>query len=287
MTKKILILGYKSYVATGLAEQLQKAGFDVDCFSRGEYGKAGNIILGDILHLSSNDYFSASYDIVLNFILLKNSNIENNIKYIAEVVAFCKTKNVKRLIHISSISVYSNNAGYVNENTSIETDISGKGLYSSQKIGIDKFLQNQKDLPFEICFVRPGFVVSDVVKSPLSGIAIKLPMNFCVLLGNRKTTLPLVERDTLQKALVEITQKEQNKNVYLLLRNDKGTKYKYVKEHFGYYIFTLPKSLILFAAKTLKFCKILNYTKYQQIKGLFKSTCFDSSATEKELRITF
>jgi nucleoside-diphosphate-sugar epimerase len=285
MYKKILILGHRAYIAAGIIEKLEKAGFEVTCFSRGLCKKTGNIITGNLENLDTNPYFAENYDIVLNFILLKNQHIEDNIKYIKNVVELCKAKQVERLIHISSISVYSNEAKYINEESDIENNMEGKGLYSSQKIAIDKYLSGLKKLPFEICFVRPGFVVSADIQSPLSGIAVKLPFNFCVLLGNRKTSLPLIERDVLQTALVEIAKKNEILQTYLLLKNDKGTKFSYIRQNFQFHIITVPKSLLLFAAKFLNIIKILNTKKYKQIKGLFKDTWYDSLNSEKDLKI--
>jgi hypothetical protein len=134
--------------------------------------------------------------------------------------------------------------------------------------------------------VRPGFVISETIKSPLSGIAIKLPMNYCLLLGNKKTSLPLIDRNVLQMALVQIIKSKQLMDTYLLLKNNKGTKYHYVKT-FNLRIIPLSKRFVLFAASILKGIRILNLSKYQKIKGLFKDTHFDSSVSESVLGIRF
>jgi nucleoside-diphosphate-sugar epimerase len=287
MNEKVLILGYKSYISLGLVEKLQKAGFQVTCFSRGEKQRIDNIITDNVFNLTSNLLFDNTYDIVINFILLKNQNVTENIRYIKTVKDFCELKNVKRLIHMSSISVYNNNEKYVNETTPIETNILDKGMYSAQKIEVDKYLLSINNPSFELCLVRPGFVVSDEIKSPLSGIAIQLPLNYCLLLGNKSTSLPLMERDGLQTALVEIIRKKQLQKVYLLLKNNKGTKYRYIKDRFHFKVISLPKSLILFTALILRHISVLDFSKYQKIKGLFKDTYFDSSQSERELNLKF
>jgi NAD dependent epimerase/dehydratase family enzyme len=287
MNKKVLILGYKSYISSGLIDKLQKAGFQVTCFSRGEEQKKDNIITGNVFNLSSNRLFDDYYDVVINFILLKDKDIAENIRYIESVSTFCELKNVKRLIHISSISVYANNEKYVNETTPIETNSLGKGTYAAQKIEVDKYLLSVNNPSFELCLVRPGFVVSDEIKSPLSGIAIQIPFNCCILLGNKSTSLPLIERNILQTALVEIIRKEQIQRVYLLLKNNSGTKYQYVKDIFHFKVISLPKFPVLFAASTLKCISVLDFPKYQKIKGLFKNTYFDSSQSEEALGLKF
>jgi nucleoside-diphosphate-sugar epimerase len=288
MNKKILILGHRSYISLGLIEKLQKEGFQVTCFSRGEKEqKTENIITGNVFNLALNQLFDDSYDIVINFILLKDKDVTENIRYIKSVKDFCELKSVKRLIHISSISVYSNDERYVNEKTPIEANILGKGAYSAQKIEVDKYLLNIHNPSFELCLVRPGFVISDDIKSPLSGIAVRLPLNYCLLLGNKSTSLPLIERDVLQTALVEIVRKKQIQKVYLLLKNNKGTKYRYIKNTFRFKVICLPKLTVLFAASVLKCINVLNSSKFKKIKGLFKDTYFDSSQSEEELGLKF
>jgi nucleoside-diphosphate-sugar epimerase len=287
MNEKVLVLGHRSYISLGLIDKLQEAGFQVTCFSRGKEQKTGNIITGNVFNLTSNHLFDDKYDVVINFILLKDKDVAENIRYIKSVKDFCELKNVKRLIHISSISVYANDEKYVNEATPIETNIHGKGMYSAQKIEVDKYLSSINNSSFELCLVRPGFVVSDEIKSPLSGIAIQLPLNHCLLLGNKSTSLPLIERNILQTALIEIIRKKQIQKIYLLLKNNRGTKYNYVKDTVHFKVLYLPKLPILFAASILKCIRLLNFSKYQKIKGLFKDTYFDSSQSEKELGLKF
>jgi transcription termination factor NusB len=287
LNNKILVLGHRAYISLGLVDKLQNEGYNVTCFSRGEEQKNGNIITGNVFKLTSNTLFEEHYDVVVDFILLKDRSVSENIEYIKALIAFCVQKKVKRLIHISSISAYANDEKYVNEITSIETNILGKGTYSAQKIEVDKYLLNINNPSFELCLVRPGFVVSDEIKSPLSGIAIQLPLNYCFLLGNKSTSLPLIERGVLQTALLEIIRKKQILKVYLLLKNNKGTKYKYVKNTVHFKVIPLPKLPVLFAASMLKYIRVLNLSKYQKIKGLFKDTYFDSSQSEKDLGLKF
>ncbi|GHT50820.1 hypothetical protein FACS189440_18910 [Bacteroidia bacterium] len=287
INKKILILGHKAYISLGLIEKLQREGFQVTCFSRGEKQRENNIITGNVFALASNNLFDDHYDVVINFILLKDKGINENIQYVKSLTEFCALKTVKRMIHISSISVYANDEKQVNETTPIDNNIAGKGVYSSIKIDVDKYLLNLQNLTFELCFVRPGFVVSDVLKSSWAGIAIQLPLNYCLLLGDKKTSLPLIDRDVLHTALVNIVKSNQLMDVYLLLKNDRGTKYQYVNEKFNRRVIPLSKSLVLFAASTLKFIKVLDSNKYQKISGLFKDTYFDSSKSEEVLSIKF
>ena len=46
--KKVLVCGHRSFVATGLINELEKSGISYDCFSRGEENREGNIVTGDV-----------------------------------------------------------------------------------------------------------------------------------------------------------------------------------------------------------------------------------------------
>lgn len=176
---KILICGQRSFAANGLCQELEKAGHIVETFSRGEKKRVYNEISGDVYAMSLNPFFASNYDIVINFILIKEGSIEDNFRYIESLVSFCKAKGVKRLLHISSISVYKNDAHYVDEDTEIESDYRKKGSYASLKVLIDHKLQNLlSNDKCQLSFVRPGFIVDEVQQPSLTGIVVKTPIGY-------------------------------------------------------------------------------------------------------------
>ena len=77
--------------------------------------------------------YLGDYTCVINFIILKGLSVEDNILYIQSLLEFCQQKHVKRLIQISSISVYPNEAVEVNEQSEIEKDWHNKGGYANVK----------------------------------------------------------------------------------------------------------------------------------------------------------
>ena len=54
--KSILICGDRSFAANGLKQQLEKRGHTVECFSRGEIIKDGNLIRGNVFEMYNNPY---------------------------------------------------------------------------------------------------------------------------------------------------------------------------------------------------------------------------------------
>lgn len=284
---KILICGQRSFAADGLCQELEKAGHIVETFSRGGQRRVKNEISGDVYTMSQNPFFAGDYDIVINFILIKGGSIEDNFRYIESLVSFCRVKGVKRLLHISSISVYKNDAHYVDEDTEIESDYRKKGRYASLKVSIDHKLQNLlSNEKCQLSFVRPGFIIDDDQQVSLGGIVVKTPMGY-VLLGDKKTSMPVIRRKIFHKALCSICSSfPEIKSVYLLLENNNGTKYNFTKER-GLRTWLLPRKIIMGGAKLAKGFGILSAVRYSQIIGLFKDTYFDSSESEYAVGFSF
>lgn len=282
--KKILICGYKSFAAEGLAEVLIASGHSVDCFSRGIEDKNGTIVTGDVSQMHINKYLEKEYDILINFIIIKNGNVQENLKYLESLHLYCN-KYVKNLLHISSISVYKNEEIRVDERSEIEIDSAKKGSYAAVKIESDKFLLKQNK-NYSLSFLRPGFIISSEKESSIAGICIKLPFNFALLLGDRNTSLPLIDRGRMHHAIDKISSSKNKLPCYLLLENRGGTKISFLRRRFKGFIFQLPSFLILTIALLFNKLKILNKTQYWQIKGLFKATYFDSSETETNLQLS-
>ena len=65
---RILILGYKSFVANGLYEKFKSKGLEVDCFSRGNYGKTNDLFCNDnyIDEICFTDSYYTNRDWVIN-----------------------------------------------------------------------------------------------------------------------------------------------------------------------------------------------------------------------------
>lgn len=277
--------GHRSFVASGFEKLLESNGVEYDLFSRGGEGRQGNVVLGDVMRMSDNQCLD-TYDTVVNFIILKDQSIEENLKYMKSLVAFCKKAGVRHLIQISSISVYSSSLEYVDETTPIDPNGELKGSYGSLKVAVDKYLQSEQ-WPFDVVFVRPGFIVSDERALSMAGIVKNLPLLGGILLGDRNTSLPLVEKKQIHEALIRIICAEKKQPIYLLLENNKGTKYQFAKKYYKKHVFCLPKKLTLVATRILRTLNIFSDRQVEQVKGLFKSTYFDSSETEYQLQMSF
>ena len=286
MKKKILLCGERSFVARGLCEKLGAAGFDVTTFSRGEEGRDGISVHGDVMQMDHNPHLTEKYDAVLNFIIIKNEGIEPNLKYVEALHRFCEGHHVGRLFHVSSMSVYPNAASYVDEESPIEQDESKKGSYAAVKVAIDKYLISVEKT-YALTFLRPGYIISDEKEISIAGIVKPLFPRVGILLGDSSTSLPLIEKDRLHEAIVRMLTCEKPRDVYLLLENLRGTKADFARRFYKGLFFSLPKRLTILAATILRGIRVFKPRHLEMIKGLFKNTWFDSSETEYSLHMSF
>lgn len=284
--KKVLICGHRSFVATGLVEEFEELGITYDCFSRGDERREGNVVTGDVLKMTDNKLLD-EYDTVINYIILKEQSVEDNIAYIKSLLEFCQKKKVKNLLQISSISVYPNEALIVTESSAIEKDYHNKGGYASIKVAVDHYLMNNPIDEMSVSFIRPGYIYTKNREISKAGILVsKFGMN--VLLGDKETALPLICRETLHKAIAQIVIDEQKEPVYLLLNKDKklGTKYNFVYNQWNVKPICLPYMPIMLCAKMLRALSVFKQRHYLKFAGLFKRTWFNSEHTEKVLGIS-
>jgi nucleoside-diphosphate-sugar epimerase len=283
MIKKILLCGTRSFVATGLYETLIKAGFQVDCFTRGKEERNGDQVSGDVFKFANNPFLASHYDIVINFIVIKDGSLADNLQYAKEVVELCRIKTATRLVHISSIMVYDNNDPLINEKTELEqgTDKTGYGFV---KIEVDRYLQSLEKLPFSVSFIRPGYVLAADRTAPFIK---RLPLGYVVIKGNRNSIMPIVRRETIHKAIVNVLELKDVKKTYLFTPSYKQTKYEFAKSMGHKRIISLPKWLILGTSKLFVRLGLLSKSFYVRIEGMYIESKYDSTQTEKELNIKF
>lgn len=285
--KKVLICGHRSFVATGLTPKISNAGLSYDCFSRGIEKRVERVVTGDVMHMVGNDFLGC-YDTVINFIILKEQSIEDNIEYAKALLEFCKNKNVRHLVQISSISVYPNEAIEVDEESPIENDRNNKGGYASIKVAVDHYLEKNKPEGLNVSFVRPGYVYSKNKEVSKDGIVFsKFGLN--ILLGDKKTVLPLINKDVLHEAIVRIIKADNPQKVYIILDNDKdtGTKYEFACNQWNIKPICLPYGLIMGGIRLLKSIGMLKPRHWLKFVGLFKRTWFNSRASEQWLDMSF
>lgn len=275
--KKILICGATSFVAKGFKELLIQQGFDVDTFGRKD---------GNYLEIDKNPMLADSYEAVVNFAVLKDQSIEDNVSYMKSLVEMCKQKQVKKLIHFSSIMVYSYHLGKLDENSPIDTvaNTMMEG-YGKIKIACDEFLNSIKQsFPFEVVMVRPGYVLADNRPAPFIK---RLPCGVSVILGNKKSRQPIVKREDIHLALLKIIETDKNLPVYHLFQNNDITKYNFAKQTVGGLILVLPKFIFEGLPRLMMKMGLMKKALYSRFDGMYNYNVASSTMTESKLNIKF
>lgn len=283
---KILICGATSFVAKGLAELLRSKGHVIECFSRGKISKNGNVITGNYLTIENNENLPLSYDIVINYAVIKDGTVASNIQYIKSLVKMCQDKGVKKLIHFSSVMTYGYHVGMINENTPIETlEETWKKGYGEFKIAVDQYLMSiRESLPFEVVFVRPGYVLADNRPCPFIR---PLPLGFTLIKGDNKSKQPIVKREEIHEAILKIIETDDNIPVYHFFPNDGMTKYRFAMQMGYKHLIPMPRLIFKYLPWLMMKMGIMPKAMYSRFDGMYNECEFSSELTEKKLEIKF
>lgn len=282
---RILLCGHKSFAAKGLSNIFSSLQLEYDCFTRGEEDKQGRVITGDVFHMKDNKHLN-KYDTVVNFIIIKDKSIEENIEYVDSLLDFCKRNGVKHLVQISSISVYPNDAGTVDESSPIEENPMTKGGYGAVKVAVDQYLmQNAGDI--HVSFVRPGFIYAPNHEISSAGIFVHTLLGN-ILLGDKKNTLPLVSRASLHQAIVAIVQSSTYQSVYLCLDCARASKKDFVLRQWSLKrIIPLPRFVFVPIANISHKLGLLPNSVYSKVHGVFKSIQYNNQKTIQATGVDF
>ena len=297
---KVLVFGYQAFAANGLGQLLANHGCIVDGFARRKAITESGYrvtIHGGVSDLKSSIGFDDHYDVVINFLLIKDGGIERNTSYLAELVDFCHRKTVGHLIHISSVSVYPGDASHVNESTAIESNPNKKGKYGALKVSADHFLKDASQGLLRLTFLRPGFILGKGLSDPIVGMAFRTPFNRLLLLGSSTNTVPITTREIVHQALLKIaTNREPRReepSSYILVSSNSPTRKEFLQclcEKAG-----MAKSIISFPSWFWKmsgyaagFAESLLGTEFNAKKTLINAArkqTFDSSFTANDLSV--
>ena len=233
--KTILICGYTSFASQGLDTLLQNNGHTVFLFNRGETGMNGNVIRGPILDMENNPHLNRKFDVIINYILLKDESVESNIEFTRAILRLCKKTEASHLIHLSSIAVYKTFKKKIDENTQVETRPEKKGLYAAQKLATENDTIEMAPEGLNISFLRAGFILGEGLPDPLVAAGFRTPVKAVLAAGNGASQMPLISRDLLNQSIAKVvdtpptgieklllvSRNSPSKNLYLKMCNEK------------------------------------------------------------------
>lgn len=228
---RILLLGSTSFAATGLIAKLQNDGHLVTRYGRTPSSEDG-YLHGDLLLLADDDRL-VNFDVIINFALLKDQDTAANAAYARSLAALCLKAEIKHLIHISSVSVYSTKASRITESSPLANPQSGG--YGAAKIVTDNELMRTVPRATRITFLRPGFILGEGLVNPLVGTAATLPSGNLLILGNPQSQFPITTRDSVHEAILAVLKSPPEVPIETLLLVDSRspTRAEFVSECAG------------------------------------------------------
>lgn len=285
--KKAILFGKNAFVAKGLSEILEEGKFQVDWFSRGVESRSGNIIFGSTATILDNGFFQDRYDILVNFVILKDQSIEENIHFIDSLLKLAASKGISKLIHFSSVMVYPYESKKIDENSQIE-DFSrtNKGNYAQIKIAVDDYiLKESQKYDFEVSLVRPGYVFD---QTHLPNFSKKIFGNIRILLGDSRSILPTIEKSKLHLGLIQLFEVDKMPLVCHFFSNSGTNKLKFTLAKFPNTRIIIINKIILWLMPKIIF-NLFGFTRLlrNRFESLFIRTNFSSSITMDILKIKF
>lgn len=172
------------------------------------------------------------------------------------VLDACESNNVKKLIYISSCSVYGvadyKNNQRVTEESALECRPALRGVYSASKQEAEELVRSAMERKkYPMVILRPGTIYGPggELFTPMMGFS--LFNKVFIVIGNGKFELPLVYIDNLVGAIIRSIQTEgANNQVFTVVDSEKMNKRQYVKKLIRN---LYPKSLIFYFPYSLMY----------------------------------
>ena len=151
------------------------------------------------------------------------------------MLQMCRSNPVKKMIYISSCSVYGvadfRKNQVVNEEASMERHPGRRGDYSASKQEADLYVQEEmKKNGVPIVILRPGTIYGPGgdLYTPMMGFS--LANKVFVVIGNGKFELPFAYVDNVAQAVIEsIGRDEANNQIFNVVDPERINKKEYVK----------------------------------------------------------
>ena len=242
--KKILVTGATGFLGRRLVEILTKRKYEVKALARKQSSteKLKNlpveILFGDVSNINTLRPLFKGIDIVVHAAADTTGKREESevstIQGTRNFLELCREINIKKLVYISSCSVYGisdyEEGQLVTESSSLERFPEKRGLYSYAKLKAEELVTAAMlnwELPI-VC-LRPGTIYGPGggIYSPMMGFAFGKWV--FAIFGNGQFILPLVYIDNLVDAIIQSIEKDESTGkIFNVVDQDDLTKKQYV-----------------------------------------------------------
>ncbi|HVN86600.1 MAG TPA: NAD-dependent epimerase/dehydratase family protein [Candidatus Binatia bacterium] len=216
-----------------------------------------------------------------------------NVSGTAQILAAAQAAGVKRIVHVSSLSVYAVEASGVTitEESGYEAGAGERGLYARSKLIADRLAMQAAHGGAPVVVVRPGLLYGPGRRPPLARRAIAFgPVR--VILGSPRYLLPMSYVENVADALLLAAQTEgANGRAYTVVdanvrQAEYAAQYRRLA-HQRWYPIYLPASLLMPAARVAEVVGRLTrrsapLTRHQ-LRRTTWSAFYDCTRAEREL----
>ncbi len=241
----VLVTGSTGFLGSRIVETLMAKGFKVRAFVRktSKLDKlkslGAEICVGDIADLTSLRLAFEGMDYVVHAAADTLGSIDggkiSTIHGTKNVLSLCKECGVKKLVYMSSCSVYGvadyKKGDVVTEESSLERAPEARGAYSNAKFQAEKVvLHAMVDNAYPIVCLRPGTIYgpSGEIYTPIMGFS--FGRKVFLTIGDGRFILPFVYIDNVADAVWAVIKKgESNGKIYNIIDPYQLTKKQYIE----------------------------------------------------------
>lgn len=241
----VLVTGSTGFLGSRIVKTLMVKGFKVHAFVRktSKLDKLKSlgveICFGDIADLAALRLAFEDMNYVVHAAADTVGSVEggrvSTFQGTENVLALCKEYRVKKLVYISSCSVYGvsdyKKGNVVTEESSLERVPEARGAYSNAKFQAEKLvLQAMTENIYPIVCLRPGTIYGPggEIYTPMMGFS--SGRKLFLTIGDGRFVLPLVYIDNVADAVRVVLEKEESGGkVYNLIDPYQFTKKQYIK----------------------------------------------------------
>ena len=310
-THTVLVTGSTGFFGSRIVGILQTHGFQVRAFVRGFSGveKLNNqgidVYQGDIADFESLKLAFEDIDYVVHAAADTTGSVEggrvNTIQGTKNILALSKEYNIKKLIYISSCSVYGV-ADYkkeyvVTEESPLERMPEARGAYSNAKFQAEKIvLHAMSENDYPIVCLRPGTIYGPggEIYTPMMGFS--FGRKLFLTIGDGKFVLPLVYIENAADAVRALLERGgDGSNVYNLIDLYQINKKQYIenllkkvypKAIFLYFPYSILYVIVYFQEILFKRINKVPFLTRYRLKSSQKQVIYDGKKICKELNWT-
>lgn len=296
--QKVLVTGATGFLGGRLVEVLVEKGFPVRALARKQSDTERlkklnvEIYYGDVGIRESLESAFREIDFVIHAAAgtsgKERDNETGTVSGTMNILELCRESGVRKLIYISSCSVYGT-ADYktnqiVHEESPLERFPLKRGYYSASKQRAEiSVVRQMKSGGVPVVIIRPGTIYGPGgnLYTPMMGLSFR---NKCfIVIGNGKYELPLVYIDNLVEAIIlSIQASAANNQIFNVVDSERINKRSYMEKlikklypnAFVVYIPLRLTYLLVFVQEYL--CRLLRKTPFL--------TCYRLTASQKQVR---